>query len=528
MSHRTAVSVAVCVSLLIVAGTTACEIGGNESSRKAESEAGDYGGASFEISFISPAFDIFPPADGKALKAIRDKFRADIKPRFVPRADYKSRLGVLIASGSYPDVMSLESADSNFYKWVKQGTLLPLDDYIDDYATFQAVPERVWEQMKVDGSIYAIPVYAPTYKLSVLIRQDWLDNLGLRMPANYDELLQTAVAFTHNDPDRNGKDDTFGFSLGASINPDFNLGAYWASGWYHKDEEGRYIPGWIGPGRKQLIQMLHDAYEQGAVTKNFAAATNWQQTNKDFYTGKAGIFVGTPSGMNEEYVQTLLKAYPSAKLAPVPYFISPDGRQGGQNGPGYYGLTVLSSRLKDEPDKLAKIFEIMDYGRTFVPMSERNPSNERFDWLFGHVGGGYDMIDGSPVPKPGGEGVTPYQYMLQRHEYWKPWAPDNESNEFPKTYKSPEMRRLAASIEKMEKTSNRQPYDDPSLGIYSETLAQKGAELNNYLLAEQTKMIVGQRPVAEWDRMVDEWKRMGGARVIEEVNDGIRAQLQDK
>jgi putative aldouronate transport system substrate-binding protein len=508
---------AVCLIMAVVLTMTACE-------KQTAENSGDL----FDISFITNAFDVFPPAKGTALEAIKEKFGANITAQFIPSADYKGKLSVIMASGNYPDVITLESIDSNFYKWVRQGAFLPIDALIDSYATLRAVPDYIWGRMKVDGHIYGIPIYAPTYRLSVLIRQDWLDNLGLGMPTNYDELLKTAIAFTNNDPDKNGKADTFGFNLGGPINPDFNLGAYWASGWYHKDNEGNYMPGWIGPGRKQLIQVLHGAYAQGAVTKNFAAATNWQQTNKDFYSGKSGIFVGTPSGMNEESVQSLLKAVPAARLAPIPYFVAPDGRQGGLNGPGYYGLTVLSSKLGQEPDKLRKILEIMDYGRMFIPMSERTPANERFDWLFGRAGIGYEMIDGAPIPKPGSESVTPYQYMLQRHEYWKPWAPGNEANEFAKTYKSSEMRRLAKSIEEMEKQSNKDPYDDPSQGIYSEALAQKGEELNKFLIGEQTKMIVGQRPVEEWDQMIEEWKQRGGARIMKEVNDGIQARLRNK
>jgi putative aldouronate transport system substrate-binding protein len=186
---------------------------------------------------------------------------------------------------------------------------------------------------------------------------------------------------------------------------------------------------------------------------------------------------------------------------------------------------VLSSKLGGEPDKLKKILEIMDYGRTFIPMSERTPNNERFDWLFGHAGIGYDMIDGSPIVRPGSESITPYPYMLQRHEYWKPWAPNNEANEYTKTYKSPAMRQLAQKIEVMEKQSNIDPYDDPSHGIYSETMAQRGEELNKFLLNEQTKMIVGHRSVAEWDEMVGEWKRRGGDRIMKEINEGIQARL---
>lgn len=47
---------------------------------------------------------------------------------------------------------------------------------------------------------------------SFMIRQDWLDNLNLEMPTNPDELLEVMKAFTFDDPDGNGVDDTYGFT----------------------------------------------------------------------------------------------------------------------------------------------------------------------------------------------------------------------------------------------------------------------------------------------------------------------------
>jgi putative aldouronate transport system substrate-binding protein len=478
-----------------------------------------------EINFMNVAFTIFPPAEGKAVDAIKEKFNAHIKAQFIPNSDFKNKLNVVMASGNMPDVVTITGPpDSNYYKWARQGAFLQLDEYLDKYKSFKDVPASIYNQVKVDGKVFSIPTYRSTYIYSGLIRQDWLDKLGLKIPTNYEELKQVAIAFTKNDPDGNGQNDTYGFALSQGIDPDFSMGAYWSRGWYHKNKDGQYIPGLIGPGRKEVIQTLSEAYAQGAVTKDFAVL-NWAQTNKEFYSGKAGIFIGIPAGMIEEYYLGLLKVNPNAKLVPIPFFVSPDGRQGGLQERGYWGLATLSSKLKSDPDKVKKILEILDYGRQFIPVNDRNPKNGQFDWLMGHEGVGYDMVNGIAVMKPNSEAVTPIQYMLQRHESWRPWAPNNEANEYGKTtYSSPEMQKMIAGIEQMEKTSNKESYDDPSYSAgYSETNALKGTELSKYLNDEQTKMIVGQRPVADWDLMVQEWMNRGGAQLIQEVNAGIKA-----
>lgn len=510
--------------------TAACSGGGNSAAGGGAKpkEGGDLSvkneNKMYDIGFMNFAYTIFPDPNGKGVEMIRQKFNANIKAQFILQSDYKEKLNVIMASGDMPDVVAIKDLDSNYFKWAKQGAFLPLDEYIDKYETFKQVPKEIYDQFRVNGKIYSIPMYQPTYSFSGVIRQDWLDKLGLKMPTNYKELLDVAIAFTKNDPDGNGKHDTYGFALGENISPEHNMGAWWSSAWYHKDKDGNYIPGLISPGRKEVIETLSKAYSEGAVTKDFAVL-NWAQTNKEFYSGKAGIFIGTPSGMVEDYYLGLLKVHPQAKVSPIPFFVQPDGKQGNPKGRGFFGLSTLSAKLKDQPDKVKKILEIMDYGRKFIPVSERNPQNERYDWLMGGVGVGYEMVNGKAVPKSGQESNTPIQYMLQRHEFWKPWAPSNEANEFSKAnYNSPEMQKFIASIEEMEVKYNKNPFDNPFFKVYSETYAQKGAELDKYLIGEQTKMISGQRPISDWDKMVEEWKARGGAILIKEVNDGLKTQ----
>ena len=48
---------------------------------------------------------------------------------------------------------------------------------------------------------------------AIVIRKDWLDNLGLEVPTTPEELLAVAEAFTYDDPDGNGVDDTYAINI---------------------------------------------------------------------------------------------------------------------------------------------------------------------------------------------------------------------------------------------------------------------------------------------------------------------------
>ena len=51
----------------------------------------------------------------------------------------------------------------------------------------------------------------------ILIRKDWLDKLGLSVPVTLDDYYEVMKAFTFNDPDGNGVNDTYGYGAYVDI-----------------------------------------------------------------------------------------------------------------------------------------------------------------------------------------------------------------------------------------------------------------------------------------------------------------------
>ena len=54
---------------------------------------------------------------------------------------------------------------------------------------------------------------AVTQHMLLLIRTDWLKKLNLSMPTTTEELMAVAKAFAEQDPDGNGKKDTYGMNM---------------------------------------------------------------------------------------------------------------------------------------------------------------------------------------------------------------------------------------------------------------------------------------------------------------------------
>ncbi|PTX64901.1 carbohydrate ABC transporter substrate-binding protein (CUT1 family) [Melghirimyces profundicolus] len=474
----------------------------------------------YTITSLDFLYTDIPPKDGKGIKMIEKRFNVDYKREYGIYTDYKEKLTSRVASGDIPDVMgfTMEEDKANYFKWAKQGAFLPLNEYIDEYPSLKRVPKEVWNSVSIDGKIYAIPRYFPkNYLNSPIIRKDWLDKLGLEMPTNYDELKKVAIAFAKEDPDGNGKDDTYGLVLGEKGYPFYHFGTYWdADAWYHKNDNGEYIPGVISEARKQSIETMAELYKEGAIQKEFILLKPNEANTKVFYAGKAGIFIGSPRGMAEDYMKALKKIDSKAELAAIPPFEAPDGSRGYTSGSGYYTVNTLSAKLADDPGKVRRILEMIDFGRKFYPLEERTPQNKDFDWLYGHEGKGYEMADGNAIPESGTKGLAPWHYLLDN----KMWAPNDEANEYSKTYKDPTLKNLVKDLEKMH--TEIEHYNNPVHQVFSPTLVNKGREITDRLLNEQAKMITGDRPLSDWDQVVQEYLKDGGAQMIEEVNRGIK------
>ncbi len=459
-----------------------------------------------------------PVPDGPGQKMLNERFNVDYKVDVVPVANYIEKLTAVIAGGGMPDMVGFVHDYTNqFAKLAKQGAFLEItDDMIQKYPSISDIPEPLWDLYRVNGKIYGIPSYWPNQGISWIIRKDWLKKLELNAPTNYEELTEVAIAFAKNDPDDNGKADTYGIAVGQGISPDFSMGPYWQSTtWYHKDAEGNFIPGMITQGRKQVVQFLADLYKEKAINPDFAII-NWADTNKDFYSGKAGIFLAAVSGMSQEYMQGLLKLYPDAEFEVLAPFKQPDGHQGFTSGAWDSRYNAFNAELAKDPDKLAKILEIHEFSRQYYPESERNSANKDFDFVNGGENKGYRITDGKIEFIDPDKGMRPALYFQDSTT----WVPSSVKQDFSAVYTEPKLKQIVNDLDALNESMPH--YYAPNHGILPPTETAKGADLATYLLNEQTKMIVGQRPVSDWDAMVQKYMEMGGEQVIKEMNEGIK------
>jgi len=185
-----------------------------------------------------------PPDDWIAYQTMKDKAGVNLKLVLLPstQSDQDARINAAAASNSLPDVFMV-SRDV-LYKLVQAGLVAKVDKLLPlmpvrtegHYSDADRNKLATW-----DGVMYGLPDPGALPQTDALvIRQDWLDKLGLKAPATLDEFLAVAKDFTFKDPDGNGKNDTYGlcaFIDGSGIDEiglgprfDFIYGAYGVAG----------------------------------------------------------------------------------------------------------------------------------------------------------------------------------------------------------------------------------------------------------------------------------------------------------
>lgn len=157
--------------------------------------------------------DNTPNEDNIVIQELEKRTNTNIKIIYTSNADLASKRNTLIASGDVPDIFYVSANDA-----------LPLKEkglLADMTGVLTAVAPNVIESIKSSADImslnrdgyYMIPKMAKPYITNLMVREDWLKNVGLETPNDLESFAEVLHAFTYNDPDGNGQDDTFGFSM---------------------------------------------------------------------------------------------------------------------------------------------------------------------------------------------------------------------------------------------------------------------------------------------------------------------------
>jgi putative aldouronate transport system substrate-binding protein len=470
--------------------------------------------------------DLPPKKDAPVLKLLEEKYNINIDYVNINREQYNEMLGLKISTGDTPNFFMLDGNMTQYKTFQEQGILrsIPIE-FMKKYApTLYKDQEKYFKYLKMDGEVYGITgeKLDNSYPLNAIWRKDWLDQVGItKVPETLAEAEIAFYAFVNNDPDQNGKKDTY--ALGKT-GLDMIFGAYggipwgpWPQYWLWLEDNGGLQNAAVKPEMKDALALLQKWYKDGIIDPEYVLGENkggyWAIptdffNNKIGFTGLGHYYHWTPNTLWEGYTGGQVfaefhKLQPDAEVAYGKPVVGPKGHSGTWQYPvgvGASGLYVFGSDATDE--QVIRILQVIE--------------DQRVDY------------DSYQLASSGVEGTH--------------WERDNASQmiSLKEGYRQREHLAEGASIfvfqslefQAKDKTKltefANQYYDFP--GYVNELVVALPSESNFRADLEKlrdqyyTEIISGKKSVDAFDEFVEKWNKQGGDQLKKEADEWYRAQ----
>ena len=266
--------------------------------------------------------------------------RTGIKLEFIhaPTPSLTEQFNLMIASGDLPELI--------FYPWnlipggpdkaMDDGIIQNIRDPIAKYApNFKQIlkdnPNVYKDTITDNGRIYWVPqlkMYKEDRTVGgFMIRQDWLDKLGLKVPTTMDEWYTVLKAFKEKDPNGTGKPVIPMISMKTNDIDGIERFTYaWGFPADFYDDNGTVKYGPVQPGYKEFLKTMAKWYAEGLIDPEYLA-TDRRSHDAKVTSGEAGSFYGLINSFMGTYTANMAKIDPKFNLVSVPLPMSSDGKR---------------------------------------------------------------------------------------------------------------------------------------------------------------------------------------------------------
>ncbi|HEY5583267.1 MAG TPA: extracellular solute-binding protein, partial [Ruminiclostridium sp.] len=446
---------------------------------------------------------------------------------------YVQKINVTLASGDIPDVVLVNP--SQLKQLVDSDMVEDMTQYYNDYASEQLKTYMTEEgtgtidSVTFDGKMMAVPETVAFNEAAqyLWIRNDWMKKLNLQAPKTMDDVLKMSEAFTTQDPDGNGKDDTYGLPItkdlysGAMGTEGFFAGYHAYPNLWTKDSAGKLAWGSTLPETKVALQKLADMYKAGQIDKEFGVK-NGGKVAESIIAGKFGMDYGQQ--WNPMY--PLITNFNNDKNADWTGYpiVSADDKK--VMVPLKFNQTRIFAVKKGyaNPEALVKLMNMhveknwgktADFNKYYMPVE------------LGSVG----VWKFSPVcPAPSFKNLEAFIAIDAARK----------TKDFSKLPGEPKV--IEGNIEAyakgdatqwgwekiygvngvfrnmVEYKNNDQLFKEMFVGAPTKTMAEKKTTLDKMEKEVFVKIIMGAAPIDDFDKFVSDWNKLGGADMTNEVN----------
>ena len=331
-----------------------------------ESAYGDH----LDIRWYSESRDLDLEND-RILNYIQDKF--NITFEFIePPADGSSdRLNLLTATGEPLDLVTAFDIDAVAKQWAQDDFIYSYDELLEGKEELyplltKYVAAEVYSSLKVNGKSYFKPLALWPGNRGYVINKDWLDKLGLDIPTTLDEYYEVIRAFAQDDPDGNGKDDTYGFfvaepygsnSFGYICRAFVNCGG-WGGDWCEL-EDGTISQFGVTEYAREAFRFITKCYDENLFNRGFVNEVDASGKVEDLLVqGRIGL---TDASQPQTILNKMQEAGVSMNIVYLPPLV-PEGKEQGYlpHSGGYWAFHIMPRTCQDT----GRVLDLLEWALT--------------------------------------------------------------------------------------------------------------------------------------------------------------------
>lgn len=466
------------------------------------------------LSIMAPYLVTNAPSEGNEVQAALEEIAGvELDINWVPNSSYGDKTNITLAGDDIPQVMVIQGKDPGFVRNAEAGAFWDLTEFLDDYPNLKTTFPEVQQAASVNGKVYGIFRARDVMRASVIVRKDWLANVGLEMPKTTDDLYEVAQAFTEQDPDGNGVDDTYGLiipqwpgAIGTSSPYDV-IETWFGAGNRWTERDGELVPNFTTDEWLDAVEYEKSLVDGGYVNPDYATfdSAKW---NEPFLNGKGGIIIDVHSRAG-----VLLSLFKEADPENFGQYVDiagnltgPDGELNAHPTTGYSGfLAIPKTNVRTEAE-LRAVLEVLD----------KLNSEEAGPVLNNGIEGVTYTVEGdlaAPVddaPQTLKDDVPSYSQLGMNVTGFQGYLPLQPSE--------PE-QALFDKRKEIEASDTDSAVYDPAAAYVSKTYISKGAQLDVIVSDARIQYIAGQIDRDGLEAAVELWRSSGGDDIIAEINE---------
>ena len=433
-----------------------------------------------------------------------------------PGTGLQEKFNLMVAGGELTDIIINDWYTLGAQQYIEDGILVDISPYVPKYMPnlwkfSEENPDLARAYILDGGKIYTPCMIRKDQRLNVffgpVIRTDWLEKLNLKTPETADDLYKVLQAFKTQDPNGNGKADEIPMSQAGGgqvgvisyLLHMFNT----TNGFYLKD--GKVTYGVLEPEFKTGLEYVTKLYKEGLLDVDFLLQDR---------TTMLGKITNNQVGFSFEYqptqVMTTMKDDPTFKFEGIPNFKDSRGKEFTLQSA--YTNGVLTGRAAGITTACADPFGAMKwldflYGEEGHVIANFGKEGEQFNY----------NEEGTPIFV---DEIQNYSGDLTRSQVWgqnfltyNTYFPSIQDWDSYGAYLSEHGRAAVETWADGVVTDMNLPtltFDD----VQKETLKTKYTPIETYVNEQISKMVLGQVPVSDLDKLVDQINSMGMADVL--------------